>query len=141
MCFPLPIKSAMIQGASRDLKVFKLQSDEFSPPQTGSEQYDQYGAVAFGAQRFDNRPLHQRLCLFGGEPVPNANAQTLSSFYTPNSSRQIGTEEGRVSGLPAANMGSADSRERRFRANFRIDDPRAPRATGGKSPRQLSRVG
>ena len=82
-----------------DLKVFKFQSDEFRPPQTASEHYGQHGAVAFGAKSFDNGPLHQRLCLFGREPASNPNSQTLSSLYTPNSSREIGTEEARVSGL------------------------------------------
>jgi hypothetical protein len=82
-----------------DLKVFKFQSDEFSPPQTASEQYGQHGAVALGAKRFDSGPLHQSLCLIGCEPVSNLSSQTLSSLYTPNSSCEIGTEEARVSRL------------------------------------------
>lgn len=102
-----------------NLKVFKFQSDEFSPPQTASEQHGQHGAVAFGANRFDNWPLHQRLCLFGGEPVPNANSQTLSSLYTPNSSRQIGTEEARVSGLVCQSPDSSYPNSSRRGSTFR----------------------
>ena len=92
-----------------DLTVFKFQPAEFSPPQTASEQYGQDGAIAFGSRRFDDGPLHQRLCLFGCEPVPNPNSQTASPFYTPNSSREIGTEEAQVGGLVCQSPDSSES--------------------------------
>jgi len=72
--------------------------------------------ITFAAGCFQGRHLQQRVGLVDGQPITNANSQTLRTLDTPNSRRQLRAQEPSVDGFicqpPHRSQAHVDSRER-----------------------------
>jgi len=75
------------------LKMIQAQVGQFGSAQPATEQDRQHCVVALPANRLDVRGMQEGVGLFGGEPIPESDAQLFCSFDPTNASGQLRTEK------------------------------------------------
>jgi hypothetical protein len=82
------------------LEVIDSEIGNFAPAQPTAEHQSKHRPVAAALQAAGIGSPEQGSALFRRQPVPEPHADPFGPLYTPNASRQFGTEE---SGVPLRN--------------------------------------
>jgi len=78
------------------LKMIQAQVGQLGSTQPATEQDRQHCVVALPADRLGVWGMQERVGLFGGEPIPESDAQLFCSFDPTNARSQLRTEKSSI---------------------------------------------